>query len=117
MIRERSLGTGISLLAPPSSPDTNFGIYDESHPLKSAVIWGPIGAEAVLAQLFPEEKSLFFQTFDVPAARQESIDYQKTLESFGVHVISARDHLAKILGEVNFGEKLDKRRVESELLS
>ncbi len=94
-----------------------FGIFDESHLLKSAVVWGPVGAEAVLAQLFPEEKSLFFKEFDVPAARQEGINYQETLRSWGVEVISARDHLAKILGRVNLEVTLDKRKVESELLS
>lgn len=70
------------------------GIFNETDRLRSATIWGPVGAEAVLAQLYPEEVSLFYAEMDVVKARKETDAYAEILRQHGVHVISARDVLA-----------------------
>lgn len=96
------------------SEGKNFGIYDESHLLKSAVIWGPVGVEAALAQLYPPEISLFFNSFDVLAARREGLEYARTLENFGVKVAFARDFLVDLLPA---NPDLKKEEVTSQLRS
>lgn len=107
----------LPLQSTPTLSLQNFGIFDESHPLKSAVIWGPIGVEAVLAQMLPENKSLFFQSFDVPAARVEGINFSAVLQQFGVTVITARDHLANALLQAHTDGGLTKQALVSRLLS
>lgn len=83
----------------PSAP-IPIGIYSESHPLRAAALWGPVGAEAVLAQAYPKTKSLFFDDMNVPLAREEMQSYSLLLEKgFDVHVISVRDSLAASAGE------------------
>ncbi len=83
------------LLIPPNS--IHIGIFDEAEPLKAAATWGAIGAEAVLTQCYPEEISLFHQSFDTLAARQEGLNYAATLQSHGIQVLMIRDLLADTL--------------------
>jgi len=73
----------------------NIGIYNETDPLKAAVTWGPVGAEAVLAQFYPPEISLFMDNMNVLSARTEALSYAETLNSFGVTTYFARDILAQ----------------------
>lgn len=77
------------------------GIYEESQHLQITSTWGPLGAEAVLAQALPEKMSLFFEDFDVAAARLEGLAYAETLEGYGVQVIPARDSLAHVLPQTD----------------
>lgn len=72
-----------------------IGIFDEAEQLKTAATWGPIGAEAVLAQCYPESISLFYQSFNVLAARQEGLNYAATLQNHGIQIIMVRDLLAE----------------------
>ena len=72
-----------------------LGIYNETHPLKSAVVWGPLGAEALLAQFYPPEISLFLDNMNVIKAREEALSYIDSLKSFGVEIHIARDILAE----------------------
>ncbi len=81
----------------PENPPVQVGIFEESHRLKAASVWGPVGAEAVLAQALPEPISLFYQSFDVPAARAEGLKYAETLKEYGVNVIPVRDTLASLV--------------------
>src|SRR3989344_1560678 len=74
-----------------------IGIFDEADPLQTAAIWGPVGAEAVLAQCYPLEISLFYQSFNVVAARQESLGYATALQEHGVRVLMIRDLLAEAI--------------------
>ncbi len=74
-----------------------IGIYDETDLLVKAAIWGPVGSEAVLAQLFPPEISLFHDEMDVPTARTEALNFQHVLQDRGVQVVSIRDQLAQLL--------------------
>lgn len=80
-----------------SRVEVEIGIQDEAGLLRAASVWGPVGAEAVLAQCYPETISLFYQSFDVIAARQEGINYAATLQNRGVKVLMARDLLAQTL--------------------
>jgi len=80
----------------------NLGIYDENHRLRAAATWGRIGAEAVLAQLYPPDISLFYDSMNVLRARDEAGKFKDTLENHGVAVVSVRDTLAKILPQKPF---------------
>lgn len=73
---------------------SKIGIYRETDQLRSAVLWGPVGAEAVLAQIYPPEISLFYDKMDVVKARKEALRFAKTLTSLGVKIIFSRDRLA-----------------------
>lgn len=78
-------------------PHFPVGIYEETDPLKTAAVWGTVGTEAVLAQLYPPDQSLFFDRMDVPQARVESSEFVTRLEGHGVNVIQVRDQLARLL--------------------
>src|SRR3989344_3274131 len=78
-----------------------FGIYDENDTLKSAVTWGPVGIEAVLAQFYPPEISLFLDDMDVLKARQEALSYSELLNKQGIKTFFARDIIADTLIPVN----------------
>lgn len=80
-----------------SAKSVEIGIWDEADNLQTAAIWGTVGAEAVLAQCFPEETSLFYQSFDVMAARYEGLAYAKTLGNHGIQVLFIRDLLVDTL--------------------
>ncbi len=99
------------------SPEVNtplkIGIYEETDKLKTVAIWGPVGAEACLTQLFPEEISLFLSHMDVREARRECESFSSTLrQSFGVKVIEVRDELAQTITPGN----LKKEQIQKELL-
>jgi len=92
-----------------------IGIYNETDRLTKAVIWGPVGAEALIAELLPTKDSLFLARMDVPKARQEAIGFQKALEGFGVNIRVARDEFARLLpiDESDDGVKKALREVPS----
>ena len=76
---------------------SEIGIYNETHPLRSVMLWGPVGAEAVLAEVHPQNISLFYDKMQVPKARKEAHEFTTTLQSKGVDVVLARDELAHLL--------------------
>lgn len=95
-------------------PPEKVGIFNETDPLKSAALWGPVGAEALLAQLYPPTTSLFFADFNVLKARKEALAFAKTLNKFGVKTFFVRDEVAKNLKPIKMSageliEKLQKR--------
>lgn len=77
--------------------EQKLGIYCETDPLKKVAVWGTLGSEAVLAQLYPTSVSLFFDDMNVPKARSEASAYSAALKSHGVEVHEVRDKLAKLL--------------------
>lgn len=87
------------------APNHDFGIYNETDRLTRAAIWGPVGAEALIAQLLPTSKSLFYATMDVPRAREEAKGFQKALEDSGVRITVVRDTFAKSLPIEEIEEK------------
>lgn len=76
---------------------SEVGIYDEVHTLKKAAVWGEVGAEIVLTQLYPPRISLFHGEMDIPQARKEVNNFTKTLIESGIKVVQIRDRLAEIL--------------------
>lgn len=81
---------------PPNTP-IQIGIYNEIDPLKSTTIWGPVGAEAVLTQLYTKGRSLFFDEMDVPKAREEGLLFADFLKNRNIQVTIIRDQLASML--------------------
>src|SRR3990167_7752229 len=80
-----------------SNSSLQIGIADETDPLRTVMVWGPVGVEAYLAQLYPESVSLFLDSMDPLAARQEADQFGTTLERHGIEVIRARDIIARLL--------------------
>lgn len=70
------------------------GIHQETDPLKTVVIYGPPSVEALLAQFYPTEISLFTGQMDVMKARSEVRSFIGVLEQNGVEVIQAKDFFA-----------------------
>ena len=58
----------------------NPKIFNETDPLKEVMVWGEPGCEALLAQLLPKSKSLFFSYYEVPEARAEFNRMQSLIE-------------------------------------
>ena len=54
-----------------AKPEIQPQILDEVAPLQEALVWGEPGCEALLGQLLPKSKSLFFSYYEVTEARQE----------------------------------------------
>ena len=75
----------------------NPNILDETHPLQEVLLWGEPGCEALLAQLLPKSKSLFFSYYEVPEARMEFRRMQSLIEKEGVRVIRAKDAYVRAL--------------------
>lgn len=98
----------------PSAP-IPIGIYSETHPLRAAALWGPVGAEAVLAQAYPTTKSLFYDRMNVEIAREEGEAFALLLEkNFGVQVVSVRNFLAESAGK-SFDNGLSRQSLRTSL--
>lgn len=82
---------------------STLGIYAETDPLRRVALWGPVGAEAVLAQLYPPAKSLFHSDMSVPVARNEAIQFANLLRNHGVQSIFVRDQIAAALPVTQVG--------------
>ena len=72
-------------------------IFDETHPLEEVLVWGEPGIEALLGQLLPKSKSLFFSYYEVLEARKEFRHLQSLIEGEKIQFTRARDALAKRL--------------------
>lgn len=73
----------------------NPKIFDETHPLKEVLVWGEPGVEALLGQLIPKSKSLFFSHYEVLEARQEFRHMQALIEGQGIKFTEAKEAFAK----------------------
>ncbi len=85
---------------------SSIGVFEETQPLRSAAIWGPPGAEAVLAGLYHPDDSLFHDRMFVSVARAEIVGQREKdpesgfvfdLRQAGVHVTQVRNELAILL--------------------
>jgi len=72
-------------------------IYNETDPLQEVLVWGEPGIEALLGQLLPKSKSLFFSYYDVLEARREFRNMQALIENEGITFTRAKDALAQAL--------------------
>jgi len=88
-------------------------VFDETHPLEEVLVWGEPGIEALLGQLLPKSKSLFFSYYEVPEAREQFKRLQSLIENEGVKVIRAKDAIARVLRHRNI-ENAPSNKVELE---
>ncbi|MCE9646301.1 MAG: hypothetical protein K8S20_09910 [Chloroflexi bacterium] len=72
-------------------------VFSEIAPLKEVLVWGEPGIEALLGQLLPKSKSLFFSYYEVSKAREEFRGLQALIEREGITVIRAKDAAAHLL--------------------
>ena len=72
-------------------------IFDETHPLEEVLVWGEPGIEALLGQLIPKSRSLFFSYYEVLEARKEFQHLQALVENEKIRFTRAKDALAKRL--------------------
>ena len=72
-------------------------VFSEIALLKEVLIWGEPGIEALLGQLLPKSKSLFFSYYEVLKAREEFRGLQALIEREGITVIRAKDAAARLL--------------------
>lgn len=94
----------------------DLGVFEESARLRKVMMWGAPGTEAVLGQLLPTEKSLFYSHFDVPKARSEFKRATKILESEGVEIVFVKDLLAKMLEEQGASLESDINEVREKII-
>lgn len=74
-----------------------MSIQSETDRLHRAALWGRPSTEAVLAQLYPKDVSLFMGHMDVAKAGQETAAFADLLRQKGVDVMIVRDLLAQQL--------------------
>ena len=92
-------------------------IFDETHPLEEVLVWGEPGIEALLGQLIPKSKSLFFSYYEVLEARKEFRHLQTLVENEKIQFTRAKDALAKRLERTELAnEPKSIRDLESALL-
>jgi len=72
-------------------------VFDETHPLEEVLVWGEPGIEALLGQLLPKSKSLFFSYYEVLEARKEFRFLQSLVEGEKIQFTRAKDALAASL--------------------
>jgi len=72
-------------------------IFDETDPLEEVLVWGEPGIEALLGQLLPKSKSLFFSYYEVLEARKEFRYLRNLVESEKIKFTQAKDAVAQRL--------------------
>lgn len=72
-------------------------VFDETHPLKEVLVWGEPGIEALLGQLLPKSKSLFFSYYEVLEARKEFRYLRSLIENENIKFTQAKDAVAQSL--------------------
>lgn len=78
-------------------PEPQAQVFNEIAPLKEVLVWGEPGVEALLGQLLPKSKSLFFSYYEVSKAREEFRGLQNLIEKEGITVVRAKDAAARLL--------------------
>lgn len=93
-------------------------VFSETDVLEEVLVWGEPGCEALLGQLLPKTRSLFFSYYEVPQARAEFRRMQGLIEGEGVTVTRAKDAAASLLKnkEITDGPS-NLRELKAELLS
>ena len=100
-----------------TTPSAHIHLLDEVAPLKEVLVWGEPGVEALLGQLLPKSRSLFFSYYEVTEARAEFRRMQAQVEAEGIQFIRAKDAAAHCLdgaSQPNFPETI--RDLERQLL-
>src|ERR1043166_873107 len=93
-------------------------IFDETDPLEEVLVWGEPGIEALLGQLLPKSRSLFFSYYEVLEARKEFRHLQKLVEHENIQFTRAKDALAQRLKRTELpNEPKTIKELEISLLS
>lgn len=96
----------------------NPHVFNETDLLEEVLVWGEPGCEALLGQLLPRTRSLFFSYYEVPQARAEFRRMQALIEGEGVTVTRAKDALARLLkNKAIENAPSNIRELKAELLS
>jgi len=91
-------------------------VFDETHPLEEVLVWGEPGIEALLGQLLPKSKSLFFSYYKVLEARKEFRFLQSLVEGEKIKFTRAKDALAARLKRKEIPDEPKSTRELEELL-
>jgi hypothetical protein len=82
-----------------------------------AYVWGEPGIEALLGQLIPKSRSLFFSYYEVLEARKEFRHLQMLIENEKIQFTCAKDALARRLERRELpNEPSSIRKLEAALL-
>lgn len=93
-------------------------VFNETDLLEEVLVWGEPGCEALLGQLLPKTRSLFFSFYEVPQARAEFRRMQALIEGEGVTVTRAKDAVARLLKNKEiYDSPSNIRALKAELLS
>jgi arginine deiminase len=93
-------------------------VFNETDVLEEVLVWGEPGCEALLGQLLPKTRSLFFSFYEVPQARVEFRRMQALIEGEGVTVTRAKDAVAQMLKNQETNNAPSSiRELKAELLS
>lgn len=93
-------------------------VFNETDVLEEVLVWGEPGCEALLGQLLPKTRSLFFSYYEVPQARAEFRRMQALIEGEGVRVTRAKDAVARLLkNRENDNAPSNLRELKTELIS
>ena len=85
--------------------------------MEEVLVWGEPGIEALLGQLLPKSRSLFFSYYEVLEARQEFRHLQTLVEKEKIQFTRAKDALAKRLERTELpGEPRSIAELEASLL-
>lgn len=101
-VQEMELPTG-NQPSPLSFSLPQFGVHNEPDTLKQVALWQP-SIEAVIAQYYPTEQSLFLGSMNVVKARDEVRTFTNVLQNNGVEVICVRSRLASLLTPRNLNK-------------
>lgn len=93
-------------------------VFGETQPLEEVLVWGEPGIEALLGQLLPKSKSLFFSYYEVLEARREFRYLRSLIENEAITFTQAKDALASRLKRNELpNEPKSIRELEEQLLS
>ena len=93
-------------------------VFSETDVLEEVLVWGEPGCEALLGQLLPKTRSLFFSYYEVPQARAEFRRMQALIEGEGATVTRAKDAAASLLKSKDISNAPSSiRELEGQLLA
>ena len=93
-------------------------VYGETQPLEEVLVWGEPGIEALLGQLLPKSKSLFFSYYEVLEARREFRYLRSLIENERIAFTQAKDAFASRLKRTEIpNEPKSIKELEDLLLS
>lgn len=93
-----------------------FGIFEETARLKTALMWGQPGPEAIIAQILPKGISCFLEHFSVVEARKEFNAAVEMVRKEGVEVILVKDLYARMIDARKLEPSYNLEELKKELV-